>query len=84
MNKTSATLVRSLLLGTSCLSALGLTLAAAQADPTGGVVVSGGATIGGTQNNTVINQSTQRALINWQNFSVAAGGSVQFNQPNSG
>lgn len=83
MNKTSAAIVRTILLGTSCLSALGLVTSVAKADPTGGVVISGSATIGGTANNTVINQTTNKALINWQDFSIALGGSVKFNQPGS-
>jgi filamentous hemagglutinin family protein len=81
MNKTSSAIVRTILLGTSCLSVLGLS--AAQADPAGGVVVSGSATITGKPNATIINQATDRALINWQSFNIAAGGSVRFNQPGS-
>ncbi len=81
MNKTSSAIVRTILLGTSCLSVLGI--GAAQADPAGGVVVSGSATITGKPNATIINQATDRALINWQSFSIAAGGSVRFNQPGS-
>ena len=39
MNKTSSAVVRTLLLGTSCLTVL--SLSAAKADPTGGTVVTG-------------------------------------------
>ncbi|HEY4940438.1 MAG TPA: filamentous hemagglutinin N-terminal domain-containing protein [Rhizomicrobium sp.] len=84
MNKTSSAIVRTLLLGTSCLSMLGLSVAVGRADPAGGTVVAGTATITNRgANNTVINQTTDRALINWQSFSIAAGGSVRFNQPGS-
>src|ERR1700759_4409561 len=81
MNKTRAAIVRTILLGTSCLSVLGA--GAACADPTGGTVVVGGATITSKPNNTVINQTTNKALINWDSFSIAAGGPVRFNQPGS-
>src|ERR1700710_1841156 len=79
MNKTSAAIVRTILLGTSCLSVLGVS--AAFADPTGGTVVVGGATITAKPGSTVINQTTNKALINWDSFSVALGGTVRFNQP---
>ena len=46
-------------------------------------MVSGQAGISGGGNSTVITQSTQKAVINWQDFSVAAGGTVQFAQPNT-
>ena len=69
------------------LSALGLgALApvAALANPTGGQVVGGSATISTpSANSMVINQSSQRAVINWQQFSVGADQYVQFVQPNS-
>ena len=32
---------------------------------------------------TIVNQTTQKALINWNSFSVPAGSSVVFNQPNA-
>ncbi|MDQ0357845.1 filamentous hemagglutinin family protein, partial [Rhodoplanes tepidamans] len=42
----------------------------------------GSATIGTPSNGTLtINQSTDRAIINWDSFSVGAGGTVNFNQP---
>ena len=48
--------------------------------PSAGQVVGGEATIrpvGGDQ--LVIDQSTNRAVIDWQSFSIGAGGTVQFN-----
>ncbi|MEI9886954.1 MAG: filamentous hemagglutinin N-terminal domain-containing protein [Rhizomicrobium sp.] len=60
-----------------------LGLPAVKADPTGGTVVAGAATINSNGISTTINQSTNRALINWDSFSIAAGGTVRFNQPNS-
>ena len=35
------------------------------------------------KNHAVVNQSTQKAIINWQSFSVPKNGSAIFNQPNS-
>lgn len=60
-----------------CLSTL------AQAAPVGGIVTSGGATISSAGSNTTINQSTSKAIINWQGFNVGASESVRFNQPSS-
>lgn len=51
--------------------------------PTGGVVVGGAATIANTPNTTQINQSTNRAIINWQSFSVGQNQAVNFQQPSS-
>ncbi len=52
--------------------------------PPAGTVTAGGATINTTRpGSMVINQSTQNVAINWQNFNIAAGESVQFVQPNS-
>src|ERR1700760_2827793 len=81
MNRTSAALVRSLLLGSSCLSLIAIQPALAQ--PSGGSVAAGHASISSSANLTTINQTTGKAVINWQSFSVAAGGAVQFNQPNA-
>lgn len=51
--------------------------------PTGGSVVAGTAGISQAGAVTNINQSTQKAIINWQGFSVGAQNTVNFNQPNS-
>ena len=53
----------------------------AQAEPTGGVVAAGSATVGGTPGRTTITQTTPGVVINWQSFGIAAGESVQFVQP---
>ena len=55
--------------------------------PTGGQVVAGNATISQTQNATSatmnINQTSQRAVVNWDSFNVGKNAQVNFNQPNS-
>ncbi len=53
------------------------------AQPTGGIVVGGSATISQTTNNTAINQASQRAAINWRSFDVGSKQSVTFQQPNA-
>jgi filamentous hemagglutinin family protein len=52
--------------------------------PSGGTVVGGAATIGQTDaSHQVITQTTSKAIIDWQDFSIGAGSGVHFNQPNS-
>ena len=51
------------------------------AAPSGGVVTSGSATISQSGTTTNITQSTNKASINWQNFSIQANETVNFNQP---
>ena len=53
------------------------------ASPTDGTVSAGSASITGGPGSTTITQSSQNAVINWQSFSIGAGESVQFVQPNS-
>ena len=53
---------------------------AAPALPTGGVVKAGSAVItASSPSYLTINQSSTNAVINWQAFSIAQGGTVQFN-----
>lgn len=54
---------------------------AALAQPTGGVVSAGSATIGGTTSAMVVTQTTANVAINWQSFGILGGESVQFVQP---
>ncbi|MDH6155876.1 filamentous hemagglutinin family protein, partial [Polynucleobacter sphagniphilus] len=56
---------------------------AANALPTGGTVVAGTAAISQAGNTMNINQSSQRAVINWNSFDVGSKATVNFNQPNS-
>ncbi len=54
------------------------------AGPSGGQVVSGQAQITTpTAQSTVVNQGTQKAVINWQTFGIAGNETVQFVQPSS-
>jgi filamentous hemagglutinin family protein len=57
--------------------------ASVYAQPTGGVVTAGSATIGGTSGEMTITQTTSNVAINWQSFGIQAGQSVQFVQPGS-
>ncbi|MFZ2293470.1 MAG: filamentous hemagglutinin N-terminal domain-containing protein, partial [Polaromonas sp.] len=68
------------LLAVSLMMACG---ASAYAQPMGGVVSAGAATIGGTSGNMTITQTTPNVAINWQSFGIKAGESVQFVQPGS-
>ncbi|MEO3434395.1 filamentous hemagglutinin N-terminal domain-containing protein [Inquilinus sp. CAU 1745] len=56
-----------------------------RANPTGGVVNGGTATIGGEGTDAVtIDQTSDRAIIDWASFDIGAGESTQFNQPAGG
>src|SRR5665213_1146123 len=76
---------KSLLCGSSALAVIFMLAAgsAACAQPVGGVVAAGGATISGNSSALTIHQTTQNAVINWQGFSIGTGDSVQFVQPNA-
>ncbi|MDE1152509.1 MAG: MBG domain-containing protein [Micavibrio sp.] len=53
----------------------------AYANPTGGSVSSGNATIVTSGPTVTINQSTNRATIDWQTFNIATGETTTFNVP---
>ncbi|MES2218586.1 MAG: hypothetical protein V4501_09265, partial [Pseudomonadota bacterium] len=56
----------------------------AMGNPTGGQVANGNANISQSGNTTTVQQSSQRAIINWQSFNIAAGEKTQFQQPKGG
>jgi filamentous hemagglutinin family protein len=53
------------------------------ARPTGGVVAQGQATFGGNAGTTLIDQTSQNAVINWQTYNVGSAQTVQYVQPNA-
>ena len=66
--------------------AAGMAAQPASADaplPSGATVAVGSAQIDGGANSVTVNQSSARAVINWTGFSVGAGNSVVFNQPDA-
>ncbi len=81
--------MRGWLLAASSLGSLALpATAAAQprsgAQPTGGTIVAGSASIGApTARGVVIKQSSPRAAINWTSFNVGSSESVQIKAPST-
>ncbi len=53
------------------------------AQPTGGSVSAGNASISQNATTTTINQASNRAAINWQSYDVGSAQSVQYQQPSS-
>jgi len=51
--------------------------------PTGGQVSAGAASISQTSNVMTINQSTNRAAVNWNTFNVGSQATININQPTS-
>ncbi|HRQ87984.1 MAG TPA: filamentous hemagglutinin N-terminal domain-containing protein, partial [Bacteroidia bacterium] len=56
---------------------------AAFANPTGGEIVSGTASISSAGSTLTVNQLSDRAIIHWQDFSIASGQTTQFLQPSA-
>jgi len=62
---------------------LGASFELVLAEPTGGEVIRGEGLIGQRGVTTTISQQSQRLLLEWQTFNVAADENVIFNQPGS-
>src|SRR5690606_22908966 len=61
------------------------TAALGQAWPVGGQVVAGSGAIGAAAGGKlVVDQTSQRMAIDWQQFNIGAGNTVRFNQPGAG
>lgn len=71
------------LLSTLVLGGVNAQSLSAGALPTGGQVTAGAAVIQQSGATLSVDQSSQRAAINWQSFNVGRDASVQFNVPNS-
>ena len=54
------------------------------ASPQGGNVINGNATISSHGNTTVINQTSNKAIISWQSFNIGKGQITHFQQPAGG
>lgn len=69
---------------TTAMTAIGFFAAApVHALPQGGQVVGGAANISSAGSQLTVQQSTQRAIINWHSFDISAGEHVLFQQPSS-
>jgi len=67
------------------LGLLSLSVATARANPAGGTVAAGSATIAGEGTAlTTIHQTSDRAILNWQGFSIGLGEVTRFIQPGAG
>jgi len=53
------------------------------AGPSGGTVSAGSATITQSAAQTTIKQTSDKAVVNWSNFSIGSGSSVRFEQPSA-
>lgn len=65
------------------VSAMLMSATLVHASPTGGTVATGSASINQNGSITTINQSTNKASINWQSFNIAPSETVNFIQPSS-
>src|SRR5688572_28399073 len=54
------------------------------ANPVGGEVAQGSAVITNTPNTTTIQQTSDKAIINWQSFNIDAHETTHFQQPTGG
>ena len=78
MMRAPKTSLHSVLLATSCLVASAFA-APADANPTGGNIVSGKGVITHSGRKTTIDQTSNGAFIDWDSFSIGAGNTVFFN-----
>jgi len=86
MGRTGFDVLHRMLLATSCLVAAPFIAAssALAGGPSGATVVVGQATVTAPNStNTVVTQTSNKALIDWNSFSISAGSTVTFDQPGS-
>jgi filamentous hemagglutinin family protein len=69
--------------GTVLFTAVLLSTTAAFANPTGGTVSAGLASISSSGNTVSVTETSNKAVIDWQSFNIASGETTQFIQPSS-
>ncbi|MBS1157532.1 MAG: Filamentous hemagglutinin, N-terminal, partial [Proteobacteria bacterium] len=74
---------RTVVLAATLLTAPFTTLAQAQQLPTGGQIVAGQGHIASTGTTMIVTQNTANMAVNWQNFSIGQGNTVNFVQPSA-
>ncbi|MFP6847679.1 MAG: GLUG motif-containing protein [Pseudomonas sp.] len=72
--------LRALVVAIGCAFSLPALALDASALPTGGSVVAGQATIGQQGSTLTVNQTTDRAILEWQSFNIGKDAAVHFNQ----
>src|ERR1700722_13659442 len=75
--------LRTILYCSSTLCSLSMLASTALANPQGGVVSAGSAAISSSGKNLTINQSSNKAVIDWRSFNIAPNETTTFNQPSS-
>src|SRR5260370_42181331 len=76
---------REILLAATCLAGASQAGYAASTLPTGFSVAGGAGSVSApTPTTRVIHQTTDKAIFNWQSFSISSGAGVAFQQPGSG
>jgi len=80
MNNRSALIFKQVLyFGFACA----VSTAALRANPTGGQVAAGSASVNTAPGTVTVNQQSNTAIINWQSFSIGAGELTKFVQPSA-
>src|SRR5579875_3364111 len=74
---------RNLLLHTTILCGLALAPGMALANPAGGSVAGGSASISSSGSTLTVSQTSDRAIIDWSSFDIGSGETTQFKQPSS-
>ena len=80
-SKKVGALLPGVLLAATSMAALAQQVPAPNTLPGGANVTAGAATISSTANTLTVNQSSNRAAINWQSFSIGGNATVNFVQP---
>jgi filamentous hemagglutinin family protein len=82
-SQNAVTLRRRLLMCSAMAPALSMAPIPAVANPSGPSIIAGHVMIGPGGNILMVKQFSQRAVINWQSFSIAGGETTRFNLPSS-